>query len=147
MHHAHVAEDGQGVAHVAFSHGIRDDNQLGGIGVGCLLQYLRDAHAVVAEYAGDTCEHTHAVFHFKTQVIFALDVLHLFNRQFFVARAADAAGAVHENVAGSVDNITGDRGSGRQLTGAAAHKHGIIQCIAVHKHCVKCVVDGSQRVR
>ena len=42
MHHAHVAEDGQGVAHVAFSHGIRDDNQLGGICVGCLLQYLRE---------------------------------------------------------------------------------------------------------
>ena len=35
MHHAHVAEDGQGVAYVALSHGIRDDNQLGGIGVGC----------------------------------------------------------------------------------------------------------------
>ena len=147
MHHAHVAEDGQGVAYVALSHGIRDDNQLGGIGVGCLLQYLRDAHAVVAEYAGDTCEHTHAVFHFKTQVIFALDILHLFNRQLFVSCAANAAGAVHEDVAGGVDNITGDRGSSRQLTGAAAHKHGVIQRIAVHKHRVKRIVDGSQRVR
>ena len=39
MHHAHVAEDGQGVAYVALSHGIRDDNQLGGIGVGYSAGY------------------------------------------------------------------------------------------------------------
>ena len=90
---------------------------------------LLDADFAVAEHGGYGCQDTRLVFYQHTQEVFRTDVIHCFDRQLFVAGAADPAAALILEVSGNIKDISDHRTCRWKFSGSAAVEHGIIHGI------------------